>query len=132
MFSAAIQKSVQDGTVYGTAETFCSIGDDETKEKRKCVMLSYDGINNEDKDEKETENPSDWELLEEENQNRPKIQIRSVLACTEDDKLQFVSAYPVIPNGYNCHLKLVEINEWENGIEAVLECETEDGISISL
>ena len=129
LFATAIKTSIEDGFVYGSAETLCTIEENEKEisAKRKCFILAYDGLNHENE---QSEDLSDFEALKAAAAKRDKMQIKAIIAEIGESNV-LVSAYPVVPNGRNCRLKLVKIDEWENRLEAVLECETESGIEIS-
>jgi hypothetical protein len=44
---------------------------------------------------------------------------------------EVVSAYPIVEDGKKIKLKVTDIKEWSNGVEAVIECETENEHTIS-
>ena len=46
------------------------------------------------------------------------ITVRNVIAEDNDNKLSLVSGYPVVRGGVLIPLKITEIKEWENGLEA--------------
>lgn len=46
------------------------------------------------------------------------ITVRNVIAQNNDNKLSLVSGYPVVRQGVLIPLKITEIKEWENGLEA--------------
>lgn len=53
------------------------------------------------------------------------------LILEEEDSNEFISAYPENVVGTEVEMKLLQIHEYDNGFEAVLTCETEDGTELS-
>lgn len=100
-----ISDSLENGNLYG--ETVC----DYILEKNlhgKVSMLEYDR-----------------------NDKKSSIVVRSVVATNENDKLSLVSSYPVVKRGTILSLKITEIKEWNNGLEAWLTAEVSDDMELT-
>jgi len=62
-------------------------------------------------------------------------ELSALAVCIASEKKQsstFASAYPFVQTEKTVKLKITAIHEWENLVEAVIECETENGQTISL
>ena len=46
------------------------------------------------------------------------ITVRNVITQNNDNKLSLISGYPVVRQGVLIPLKITQIKEWENGLEA--------------
>lgn len=93
--------SLEEGSLYG--ETECDYNVEE-KFHGKTAVLEFDG-----------KNPDSA------------IVIRSLIVETKDGTKQFASAYPVVKSGTVISLKIEEIEEWENRLEAWITGELADG-----
>jgi len=54
-----------------------------------------------------------------------------IVLINKDDGAELISGYPCATNGAYVHVKIEKINEWENGLEATIEGETDSGNLIS-
>lgn len=59
------------------------------------------------------------------------VVIRNVIAVAKDNTLSLVSGYPVVKEGRRLSLKITEIIEWENELEAWISAELPDGKNLT-
>lgn len=105
-FAPLISKSIEKGSLYAESESDYKL--DEKPLHGKVAILEYDGGNPESE-----------------------IVIRSVIAPDEDKKLTLVSGYPLVKNGVELSLKITEIEEWQNGLEAWITAELPNGLILT-
>lgn len=97
----AISESLEKSSLYGKTE--CDYNLDE-KLHGEVAMLEYD--------KGDSDSP---------------IVVRNVIATDKDNKNTLVSGYPVVRGGNLLPLKITEIKEWDNGLEAWITAELNDG-----
>ena len=97
----AISESLEKSSLYGKTE--CDYNLDE-KIHGEVAMLEYD--------KGDSDSP---------------IVVRNVIATDKDNKNTLVSGYPVVRGGNLLPLKITEIKEWDNGLEAWITAELNDG-----
>ena len=97
----AISESLEKSSLYGKTE--CDYNLDE-KLHAEVAMLEYD------------KGDSDSSIV-----------VRNIIAPDKDNKNTFVSGYPVVRGGNLFTLKIIEITEWDNGLEAWITAELNDG-----
>lgn len=105
-FGLLISESIKKGSLYAETESDYKL--DEKPLHGKVAMLEYDGGNPESE-----------------------IVIRTVVAADDDKKLQLVSGYPLVKNGVELSLKITEIEEWQNGLEAWITAELQNGLILT-
>lgn len=101
-----IQNAVENGKVAGQNETDFCLEEDNTKVHGKVFELEYS------LDEKDD------------------LSVRVIIAAQEGSN-QFVSFYPVVRNGVKVSVKINDIKEWQNGLEAWIEGSFPDGRDIT-
>jgi len=95
-----INTAIQDSSLYGQTETSFNLGDDETKFGKVAVLEYSSG-------------------------EKDPIIFRSCIACLKDSN-QLVSLYPLVKEGVRLPVKITEIKEWTNGLEAWVTGEIPD------
>ena len=91
-FAEILSDSIEKGGLYAQTETDYTLN---TKLHGKVAILEFDAG--------DSDSP---------------ITVRNVIAQNNDNKLSLVSGYPVVRQGVLIPLKITEIKEWENGLEA--------------
>lgn len=104
-FAKILSDSIEKGSLYAQAETDYTLN---AKLHGKVVILEFDA----------------------EDSTSP-ITVRNVIAQDNDNKLSLVSGYPVVRQGVLIPLKITEIKEWENGLEAWVTGELADERTIT-
>ena len=103
-FATYITTSIEKGTAYGDSECDYVLGE---KMHGKVAIIEYDG------------GSADAPIV-----------IRNVIAMNRG-QMELVSGFPVVRNGTLIPLKVTEIKEWQNGLEAWIQGELADGRSIT-
>ncbi len=104
-FAKILSDSIEKGSLYAQTETDYTLN---TKLHGKVVILEFDAG--------DSDSP---------------ITVRNVIAQDNDNKLSLVSGYPVVRRGVLIPLKITEIKEWENGLEAWVTGELVDERTIT-
>lgn len=104
-FHNLLAASIREGTLYGQTECDYTLRENL---HGKVVVIEFD------------EGDSDSDIV-----------IRDIIAEGKDGKNELVSGYPVVRGGVHIPLKIEEIKEWENGLEAWITGELVDGSLIT-
>ena len=104
-FAKILSDSIEKGSLYAQTETDYTLN---TKLHGKVAILEFDA-----------------------GDSASPITVRNVIAQDNDNKLSLASGYPVVRRGVQIPLKITEIKEWENGLEAWVTGELVDERTIT-